>query len=399
MLLSHSPCNPSLAILEDINLNRIRLIILILIISLSAVLLNPFTWVLFGSTHLREKAIEQLIYTVLVEKLTHELKSDSEKARRLFDYVDTHFFNKPPRTISYPIQDRYLQLLIRGTGFCDELAHLLIKLAKNADIRGRLLHLRGYDSVSHHTVCDLYIDGEFRVFDPDFGYIFTSNGNIASFYDIQANKNIKSEKLDAQIFFNPSIDRSYYLRLYESAHKFKVASTNYNFRIGKILRSHIIDFYYVIFGNSFSNYLQDLYFRLNNTDLFVRARIKHLTFRFDDALLAYNDILSNNTNNDLRPECLFFEGQLFHDRGDFRKCIAVLEEFLESFPKHNHSHEVYFYLGNSYEGLQQPEKAKFFYSKIKESHTTPAPTNLKRIDERRAFRISSNQKKKESGSK
>jgi tetratricopeptide (TPR) repeat protein len=363
------------------------------------VLLNPFTWVLFGSTHLREKVIEQLIYTVLVDKLTHELKSDSEKARRLFDYVDTHFFNKPPRTNSYPIQDRYLKLLIRGTGSCSELAHLLIKLAKNADIRGRLLRLRGYDSVSHHSVCDLYIDGEFRVFDPDFGYIFASNDKIATFYDIQANRNIKSEKLDAQLFFSPSIDRSYYFKLYEPAHEFKVANTNYELRIGKILRSHIINFYYAIFGHSFSSSLQDLYFRLNNIDLFVQARIKHLTFRFDDASLAYNDILRKNTSNHMRPECLFFKGQLFYDREDFRKCIAVLEDFLESFPKHNHSHEVYFYLGNSYDGLQQPEKAEYFYSKIKESHTTPAPTNLKRIDERRALSILSNQKTKESGSR
>ena len=234
----------------------------------------------------------------------------------------------------------------------------------------------------------------YSIASPDFGYIFASNGKIATFYDIQANENIKSEKLDAQLFFNPSIDRSYYFKLYEPAHEFKVANTNYKLRIGKILRSHIIDFYYAIFGDSFSSSLQDLYFRLNNTDLFVQARIKHLTFRFDDALLAYNDILSRNTDNHMRSECLFFKGQLFYDRGDLRKCIVLLEEFLESFSKHNHSHEVYFYLGNSYDGLQQPEKAEFFYSKIKESHTTPAPTNLKRIDERRVFSILSNQKTK-----
>lgn len=398
MLVFHLQRNPSLTMLEERNLNRKRVIIPILIISLSAVLLNPFTWVLFGSTHLREKVIEQLIYTVLVDKLTHELKSDLEKARRLFDYVDTHFFHKSPRTIPYSIQDRYLKLLIRGTGYCDELAHLLIKLARNADIRGRVLHLRGYDNVSHHTVCDLYIDGEFRVFDPDYGYIFDSNGNMATFYDIQANRNIHSEKLDAQLFFNPSIDRSYYFKLYEPAHKFIIANTNYKLRIGKRLRSHIIDFYYTLLGDSFSNNLQNLYFRLNNTDQFVQARIKHLTFRFDDALLGYNEIISKSTDNNMRSECLFFKGQLFYDRGDFGKCIAALEEFMKSFPKHNHSHEIYFYLGNSYEAIQQPEKAKFFYSKIRESHTTPAPTKLKRIDERSNFIILSNPKK-EGGSK
>jgi tetratricopeptide (TPR) repeat protein len=399
MLSSRSQRNPSLAILKERNLNRKRLIIPILIICLSAVLLNPFTWVFFGSTHLREKVIEQLIYTVLVDKLTHELKSDLEKARKLFDYVDTHFFNKPSEAIPYSIQDRHLKLLIRGTGYCNDLAGLLIRLAKNADIKGRVLHLRGYDDVSHHTVCDLYIDGKFRVFDPDFGYIFYSNGNIATFYDIQANRNIQSEKLDAQLFFNPSINRSYYFKLYEPAHKFKVARTNYKFRIGKEVRSHIIDFYYGILGDLFSSYLQSFYFRLDDTDKFVQARIKHLTFRFDEALLGYNEVISKSTSNDMKSECLFLKGQLFYDREDPGKCTVALEEFLKSFPKHQHSHEIYFYLGNSYEGLQQPEKAKFFYSKIKASHTTPAPTKLKRIDERLHFSTLSKPKKRERGSK
>lgn len=360
-------------------MKRKGIIAVIIFLFLAAVLLNPFAWVLFGSDHLREKVIEEVIYKVLVDKLTHELKSDWGKSKRLFDYVDTHFFNKEIGVTPKSIKDRFLRLLIRGTGYCDELAHLLIKLAKRADIRGRVIYLKGYDEVSHHTVCDLYIDGKFRIFDPDFGYIFTSNNEVATFYDIQNKNNIKAEKLDAQLFFNSSHDVSFYFKLYEPTYEFIVAKTNYNLRIGKILRSYILDLYYIIFGNLLPTYLEDLYFTFSNIDHFAQARIKHLSYRFDEALLGYSGILQGDANYNIRSESLFFMGQLFYDIGEFAKCIATFEEFLQVFPKDNRTHEIYFYLGNSYEGIRSFEKAEFYYSKIKQSHTTPAPTKLRQL--------------------
>ena len=156
-------------------------------IFLFAILLNPFMWVFFGSTHFRESVIEQLVYKALVSKITHGIKSDREKAIKLFDYIDTHVFHKNRMDIA-AIDVHFLKHLIRGTGYCDEQALTLMDLARKVSIRARVLYLRGYDSVSHHSVCDLYIDGKFRIFDLNYGYLFISEGEIATFLDIQNNK-------------------------------------------------------------------------------------------------------------------------------------------------------------------------------------------------------------------
>ena len=50
------------------------------------------------------------------------------------------------------------------------------------------------------------VNNKFRIFDSDFGYIFISDGEIATFLDIQNNKNkIRSEKLDSLLFLKGGI--------------------------------------------------------------------------------------------------------------------------------------------------------------------------------------------------
>jgi len=82
--------------------------------------------------------------------------------------------------------------------------------------------LRGYESVSHHTVCDIYIDSKYRIFDPDFGFVFYIQRQIAAFDDIQQRRfEIESQKMKAlQILagFKPAD----YLRLYDSNYNYTV---------------------------------------------------------------------------------------------------------------------------------------------------------------------------------
>ena len=141
------------------------------------VLLNPFIWVLCGSTHFRQKVMEQLVHKSLVSEITFGITSDTDRALKIFDYIDTHIFHKERMDLAV-IDTDFLKYLIKGTGYCDQQAHTLMDLAKKADLKARGLFLRGYDSISHHTVCELCLDGKFRIFDTDFGYIFMQNQNL-----------------------------------------------------------------------------------------------------------------------------------------------------------------------------------------------------------------------------
>ena len=143
--------------------NKVRVIsISVVVIFLFAVLLNPFIWILCGSTHFKEKVIEQLVYKALASNITDGITSKSEKAILLFDYINTHIFHKKRMDVA-AIDVDFLKHLITGTGYCDQQAHTLMDLAKKVNIKARVLFLRGYDKVSHHTVCDLNLDGKFRI--------------------------------------------------------------------------------------------------------------------------------------------------------------------------------------------------------------------------------------------
>ena len=181
------------------------------------------------------------------------------------------------------------------------------------------------------------------------------------------------------LFLNKDFDATEYFRLYEPTYNFIISNTNYKLHLGRMLRAGILDLYYEIFGDPFLVYLQDLYFKLANIDLFLKARLKHLSFRFGSAINDYNDIINRSVDSFIRSESLFFRGQLFWDMKDFDRSILEFENLLKAFPKNRWIDQIYFYLGDAYENIGKLENAKFYYSKIKDSHTTPAPTNLMKL--------------------
>ena len=65
-----------------------------------------------------------------------------------------------------------------------------------------------------------------------------------------------------------------------------------------------------------------------------------------------------------------------NDMKSYNNSISAFKRLLRIYSENRWIHEVYFYLGNSYENLSQFDKAKMYYSKIKLSQTTPAPTRL-----------------------
>lgn len=355
-------------------------LILIVVLSFFIFILIPFV-PLFGPDLLRDYTHKELVYKVITSKLTNDTNSDREKSLRLFYYVHTHLFiPENEKTMDkHPLND-----LVRGIGRCDQQSNTLITLARKANIKGRLIFLRGYEKISHHSVNDLYIDGKFRIFDPLYGYLFiTEDNNIATFLDIQdRNIEIKSEQFDAMVFFNKDnkyFDANEYFRFYENKYKFEIFRSNFNRDLKRILISGLIDSYYDIFGDLFLVLFQEFYFKLADVDLFLKARLKHLSFRFESAISDYNEIININRNNFLESESLFFKAQAFWDMGDFNACILTLEKLLKEYPQSRWRTPIYFYLGSSYENIKNINKAKFYYSKIKGNSRTPAPTNLMKL--------------------
>jgi hypothetical protein len=123
--------------------------------------------------------------------------SDEETAVQLFDYLVTAMpfseygtegdpaFSEVivdnPYGDSVAFLDNAVGSLIRGGAVCDSMAWTLVQLAERNGIAGRVTWLINDDGVSPHTVAELLIEDEWRVFDPYYGAIpRNADGTLAT---------------------------------------------------------------------------------------------------------------------------------------------------------------------------------------------------------------------------
>ena len=342
---------------------------------------GPFI-TLFGPARLRDYVHKELVYKVITSRLAKKDASPKKKALALFEYVHTHLFSIKAKVIDeHPLND-----LIRGIGWCDQQANTLITLARKARINGHLIFLRGYDRISHHSVCELFIDGKYCIFDPYFGFVFfTPEKNIATFGDIQdRNVEISSKQFDAlEILRNQdpfptpgAYEPRAYFRLYEKTYEPLLFRSNYQTELKRFLLAGLIDLYYDVFGNAFLLLYQESYFKLSNIPPLAKARLKHLSFRFKSAIHDYNHIAEIFGNDFEKSESIFFKGQALWDMQDYSTSIRELQKLLRDYPDTRWKDVAFYYLANSYENLKDFEKARFYYSKIAGNSQTPAPVKL-----------------------
>lgn len=344
---------------------------------------------LLGPNKLSYYANKELIYKVITDKLTKDSISNNEKAITLFKYLHCHLYTPMQ---SGPSDVDQLHHLIRNIAWCDSQAGTLVALARKNGLKGGWVGLRGYDEISHHSVAVLYIDGKHRMFDPMMGYLYLDqDDNIATLEDIQTNYDLlKSEQAEAMKMigserlnnypFAGGIDRlKSYRKLYEPKHSWGITILTWPGFERKII-SKIIDSYYEVFGDTFLILFQELYFKVADIDPFLRARMRHLSFRFKSAINDYDNILldkdsvkksevlsidfNNLSDEIISSEIMFFKGLALWDMKDFNRCIETYISLLKAYPNTRWIGAIYFYLGNCYENLHDMDKAKEMYKII-----------------------------------
>ncbi len=334
----------------------------------------PFT-LLLGPTQLRDYIHRELVYKAIADKVTQGTKSDKEKALKLSYYVHTHLFTPAGAKVvdMHPMND-----LLRGIGWCDQQANTFITLARKVNIKGRLIFLRGYDMISHHSVCDLYLEEEYRIFDPYLGVTFLNEeGKIATFADIQnEDRTVKSKQFEALCLFQKDDQLlADFFRLFEPTHAPTIFRDNFSSDLKRRLLSGLADFYYDVFGNLFLITFQECYFKLADIGPFLKARFEHLAFRFKQAIKSYDKIIDAADDKFRKSESMFFKGQAFWDGKRYNESITAFNKLLEEFPQTRWKNEIMFYLGDSYENIGKYDMAKVYYSRVSTSGT-PAEVRL-----------------------
>ena len=357
----------------------------VLLCVLVAVAVSP-ALTLLGTEYVREKMLQQLTIKAMAEKVAGDAATDEEKALRLFRHVHEHLFT-PPR--GKPAGESILEVLVRNVAWCSRQSDILAMLARCLWIDGGYVTLFGYDEVSHHTVCGLELDGALRMFDPQNGYVFyTRDGDIATLEQVRGRgPELRSPQFEAVERLRGRNER--YFRLFEPAHDWEVHIPS------APLWLKYMDYCYDLLGDRFLVWYQEMVFRIDDVDLFTRARMKQLVQRFESALADYERILETDTTatppvlavdyepmtrDDLEAEAMFFRGQTLWDMGEHRACIDALRSYLREHPDHRWGELACYYLGESSRALGRMEDAVAYFAAIRdELPGTPAPKRLVRI--------------------
>ncbi len=242
-------------------------IILYILLVLICFYLIPFI-TLFSGTKKRDFCFREISYGILSDKLTTGCRDDSARIIQVYMFVIENI-SAPPQ--NFKLRDgNPFDIILDGVGSCDQQANVLLTLAGISGIKGNLLFLYGYDSVSHHSVCELQLNDKYKMLDPFYNQLFlTTNNNLASVNDIQ-NGNIKYPK-------DSSSMPSGYFRLFEKKHPIKIFMTNKISFPKKVVRK-IINIWCSIFGDILLKPYMYTYFICDNSNEIKKNRIKKMLY-------------------------------------------------------------------------------------------------------------------------
>ncbi len=108
-----------------------------------------------------------LLYPTVARRVTAGAATPQEAADRLAAFV---YLNVRTPVGAPVIDDSAADVLIRGFGYCDQAVFAFVRLLEEVGIRGRVTELRTPDGASPHTVAEVLLGGDWRVYDVFYGF-------------------------------------------------------------------------------------------------------------------------------------------------------------------------------------------------------------------------------------
>jgi len=227
--------------------------------------LIPFFVLITGSLS-RNYIFREISYRTLYNKITLNDLTDSAKAISIFNFAINTISNQPDNF--FPKDLNQLDIIFEAVGSCDQQSNVIITISGIGGIKGNLQFLYCNDSISHHSVCELFINGKYILFDPYYKVYFINKfNNLASFKDIQNN-------VTQQIICKNKLPKDYF-KFYSKKIPSKLFITNEIPWTKKISREFIAVWEYVG-GNYLCPLFNKLYFKLDKTSKLRIVKINKL---------------------------------------------------------------------------------------------------------------------------
>ena len=311
----------------------------------------------------------EFFYYHIASIVTKDKKGKMDQQEAIVEYIDHNVFAQLVDQEVYPVIDHpAMDVLLRGVGWCDQVSDLFIRLIEWKSIRAFDIFLYDFnkdgEKFSPHTVALVVPDGigneEYRsmmgaggysnitdnneslegrkvggVVDALEGVVFRNRDNDpATLDDLCQNNILASQKkyLDLpysnpQIYCNnPTVWLTNTPLSERPTGSIGLAQNIFPFLPQKafhLIHDRILNLGYAKFYPSGFN---------SDSFIYLKARIYHVTERFDEAIELYDEILNKTTDFKTRAACQLFKGMIFVRKKEFANARVQLESIIESQP-------------------------------------------------------------------
>lgn len=309
----------------------------------------------------------KLLYSVVAYRVAASTESQVVAAERLHDFV---YFNV--RT-PYPwlIYDSPADVLIRGFGYCDQAVLVFIHLLDQIGVSGRQTVLKRDDGVSPHTVSEVFLSGEWRVFDTLYGFVPRRlDGQPAAAADFRSMPELlKVSRTNPEWYRNAEVTMT--LGDGGSGSDRTSRTDRFSGRVARIpdwLADVGQDLYLLLlqppsYATTAGVIVED--YRNPDGRLFFKARNFHIFLRARKAEAAYEELLRRYPSSDYVDEALYQLAVVrLSQLGDPESALAALEVLFERYPTSPWIGEARYIRGRAEEERGNCERAVAQYAEI-----------------------------------
>jgi tetratricopeptide (TPR) repeat protein len=290
-----------------------------------------------GPSKLSDYAYRELAYRVIVERVTAGLTDEEQITYALAEWIGSHEF-APPAAQVPAVDLTVFNDLVRGIGWCDQIAWGLSTLLAQRGIPSTLLMLSGAQQESRHTVAAVYLKGEWRVVDPLYKLTFVRpTGQLGTFEDLAnptSRLTLVSAKRDAIKRVDAEFFPQTYYRYFEPAYPATMwAPLTETKDVSRRFVSTVVAAYERVFGDRFVHAFQDAWLRRQSyqsvdEEIFLRARHYDLFFRTEAAAEGYRKFIAMQSAGAPPLDAWYFLGRLQHRTGQWASAIDTFTALL-----------------------------------------------------------------------
>lgn len=154
----------------------------------------------YTSKETQESLDEYILLKSKVNSLVDYNESEDQIVLKLFRFVVDSIVE--PTNFEKTVPKRAIEVLQTKKGSCDQQVLLFMQCLTVMDVEARMVFLFDEDSVSHHTVSEVNVNGKWGMFDPFYNRYF-ENSLTGKYFSV-------AEILDRSEEFHPIVIRDNY---------------------------------------------------------------------------------------------------------------------------------------------------------------------------------------------